>query len=107
LLHCTIALEQAKCFAGKGTKFYNPNKPKGIKAEDEATLEIIQDIYHKYNHASHNELERLFHCAPNFPPNQFNMDLCLDSIQVINRIPKINQVKNPYESLVNKSFIEE
>ena len=49
MLHCTIALEQAKCFAGKETKFYNPNKPKGIKAEDEATLENIQDIYHKYN----------------------------------------------------------
>ena len=65
LLHCTIALEQAKCFTGKETKFYNPNKPKAVKAEDEATLEMIQGIHRKYDHASHNEMERLFYCVPN------------------------------------------
>jgi len=27
------------------------------------------------------------------PPNQFNMDLCLDGIQVMNRMPKMNQDK--------------
>jgi hypothetical protein len=33
------------------------------------------------------------------PPNQFNMDLCLDSM---NRIPKINQEKSPYELFTGK-----
>ena len=64
-MHCTIALEQAKCFAGKEKKFYNPNKPKAVKVADEATLEMIQGIHRNYDHASHNELERLFHCVPN------------------------------------------
>jgi hypothetical protein len=36
------------------------------------------------------------------PPNQFNMDLCLDSIQVMNRIPKIHQTKSPYELFTGK-----
>jgi len=31
------------------------------------------------------------------PPNQFNMDLCLDSISVLNRIPKQGKEKTPYE----------
>jgi hypothetical protein len=31
------------------------------------------------------------------PPNQFHMDLCLDSIQVLNRILKVNCTKSPYE----------
>jgi hypothetical protein len=31
------------------------------------------------------------------PPNQFNMDLCLDSIQVMNCIPNLNQVKILYK----------
>jgi hypothetical protein len=30
-------------------------------------------------------------------PNQFNMDLCMDSISVLNRIPKQDQDKTPYE----------
>jgi hypothetical protein len=56
-------LEQAKCFAGREEKFYNPNKPKTIKTEDEEKMQMIQGIHHKYDHASHNELERLFYCA--------------------------------------------
>jgi hypothetical protein len=36
------------------------------------------------------------------PPNQFNMDLCLDSIQVMNQIPKVNQDKSPYELFTGK-----
>jgi hypothetical protein len=31
------------------------------------------------------------------PPNQFNMDLCMDSIAVLNRIPKRGQSETPYE----------
>jgi hypothetical protein len=31
------------------------------------------------------------------PPNQFNVDLCLDSISVLNRIPKQDNDKTPYE----------
>jgi hypothetical protein len=31
------------------------------------------------------------------PPNQFNMDLCLDCILVMNGIPKVNQEKCPHE----------
>jgi hypothetical protein len=33
LLHCTISLEQAKCFAGREERFYNPNKPKLLKSK--------------------------------------------------------------------------
>ena len=36
------------------------------------------------------------------PPNQFNMDLCLDSIQVMNRRPKTRQTKSPYELFTGK-----
>jgi hypothetical protein len=36
------------------------------------------------------------------PPNQFNMDLCLDSISVLNRIPKHGQTKSPYERIMDK-----
>jgi len=64
LLHCTIAIEQAKCFAGRETKFYNPDAPKTIKVEDDVILERVQGIHRKYDHASHHELERLFYCVP-------------------------------------------
>ena len=37
------------------------------------------------------------------PPNQFNMDLCLDSIAVLNRIPKAQDAKNPFELFTGKS----
>lgn len=37
------------------------------------------------------------------PPSQFNMDLCLDRIAVLNRIPKANNDKNPYELFTGKS----
>jgi len=36
------------------------------------------------------------------PPNQFNMDLCMDCISVLNRIPKQNQEKTPYELFTNR-----
>jgi len=36
------------------------------------------------------------------PPNQFNMDLCLDSIQVLNRIPKANCSASPFEMFTSK-----
>lgn len=36
------------------------------------------------------------------PPHQFNMDLCLDSLSVLNRIPKHDQHKAPYEIIVEK-----
>jgi hypothetical protein len=35
------------------------------------------------------------------PPNQFNMDLCLDCIAVLNRIPKQDVNKTPYETFTN------
>ena len=38
------------------------------------------------------------------PPNQFNMDLCLDSIQVLNRIPKENITKSPYELFTRRKI---
>ncbi len=31
------------------------------------------------------------------PPNQFNLDLCMDSISMLNRIPKQDNEKTPYE----------
>ena len=31
------------------------------------------------------------------PPNQFNLDLCLDSISVLNRLPKQDNEKTPHE----------
>jgi hypothetical protein len=36
-----------------------------------------------------------------FPPNQFNMDVCMDSIAVLNRIPKQDMDKTPYEMFSN------
>jgi hypothetical protein len=36
------------------------------------------------------------------PPNQFNTDLCLDSIAVLNRIPKAHADKNPFELFSEK-----
>jgi hypothetical protein len=36
------------------------------------------------------------------PPNQFNVDLCMDSISVLNRIPKHNQTEAPYELMMGK-----
>jgi hypothetical protein len=38
------------------------------------------------------------------PPNQFNVDLVLDSIQVLNRIPKEGKTKSPYELFTGKSI---
>ena len=38
------------------------------------------------------------------PPNQFNMDLCLDSIQVLNRIPKANCSVSPFEMFTGKKI---
>ena len=38
------------------------------------------------------------------PPNQFNMDLCLDSIQVLNRIPKENCEESPYELFTGRKI---
>jgi hypothetical protein len=39
------------------------------------------------------------------PPNQFNMDLCLDCISVLKRIPKPDFEKTPYE-LFTKNQID-
>ncbi len=64
LLHSTISLEQAKCFAGREERFYNPNKLKVIKIEEEEKMQMIQAIHRKYDHASYSELKRLFCCAP-------------------------------------------
>jgi len=36
------------------------------------------------------------------PPNQFNMDLCMDSISVLSRIPKQDQDKTPYELFTDR-----
>ena len=38
------------------------------------------------------------------PSNQFNMDLCIDSIQIMNRIPKMGQGKSPYELFTGKEM---
>jgi hypothetical protein len=38
------------------------------------------------------------------PPNQFNMDLCLDSISVLNRIPKQGHNSTPYEVFMQKDI---
>jgi hypothetical protein len=38
------------------------------------------------------------------PPNQFNMELCMESISVLNRIPKHGQNKTPYELMVGKKI---
>lgn len=37
------------------------------------------------------------------PPKHFNMDLCMDSISVLNRIPKRGQSVTPYETFTSKS----
>jgi hypothetical protein len=36
------------------------------------------------------------------PPNQLNMDLCMDSISVLNRIPKQGQSVTPYQVFTDK-----
>ena len=64
LLHCTIKLEKAKCFVGRETKFYNPIKPKAIQAEKEETMTTIQGIHRKWDHASYNEMVRLYAYVP-------------------------------------------
>jgi hypothetical protein len=39
-----------------------------------------------------------------FPLNQFNLDLCLDSISVLNRIPKCGQDKTLHEAFAAKQI---
>jgi hypothetical protein len=38
------------------------------------------------------------------PPNQFNVDLCLDFVQVMNRLPKSGQEKSPCEIITRKKI---
>jgi hypothetical protein len=38
------------------------------------------------------------------PPNQFNMDLCMDSISVLNRIPKQGQSETPFQLFTGKQI---
>ncbi len=38
------------------------------------------------------------------PPNQFNMDLCLDYVQIMNRLPKSGQAKSSYEISTGKEI---
>ena len=60
LLHCTVKVEQAKCFANREEKFYNPvEQPKlGDKAE-EAMIAKVQAVHCRWSHASFDELSRL------------------------------------------------
>ncbi len=40
------------------------------------------------------------------PPNQFNVDRCLDSISVLNRIPKHDQTMTPFELMGGKCMVQ-
>ena len=46
----------AKCVSGREKKFYNPDKPIPIKAEDEEKFERIQEIHRRWDHASYYEM---------------------------------------------------
>ena len=67
-INCCIAQskEQAKCFANREEKFYNPvEQPKlGDKAEEaeeaeEAVIAKVQAVHCRWSHASFDELSRL------------------------------------------------
>jgi hypothetical protein len=60
LLHCTVKLEQAKCFANREEKFYNPKEqPKFEDKAEEAMVVKVQAVHCRWNHASFDELNRL------------------------------------------------
>jgi hypothetical protein len=60
LLHCTVKVEQAKCFANREEKFYNPmEQPKLEDKAEEAIVAKVQAVHCRWNHASFDELNRL------------------------------------------------
>jgi hypothetical protein len=60
LLHCTVKVEQAKCFANREEKFYNPMvQPKLEEKAEQGIVEKVQAVHCRWNHASFDELNRL------------------------------------------------
>jgi hypothetical protein len=60
LLHCTVKVEQAKCFANREEKFYNPvEQPKLEDKAEEAVIAKVQAVHCRRSHASFDELSRL------------------------------------------------
>jgi hypothetical protein len=59
LLHCTMDIEEAKCFAAtKETKFYDPDKAPA--SEEYKTKNVKVDVNHeRFMHASANEIKHL------------------------------------------------
>jgi hypothetical protein len=64
LLHCTIKLEKAQCFAGREKKIYNPSQIALIDLEDEEIIKKVQNVHRKWGHASYKEMVCLFYYAP-------------------------------------------
>jgi hypothetical protein len=57
LLHCTVKMEKAKCFAiSREDKFYDPVQPHKINEHDDTKLNQVQHAHCRWNHASENEL---------------------------------------------------
>ena len=76
LLHCTIKLENAKCFVGREKKFYDPTKPKVVNVEQEEVMNKIHSVHRKWDHASYNEMVRLY----SYVPEEF-IGICLDDLK--------------------------
>ena len=57
LLHCTVKMEKAKCFAiSKEEKFYDPIEPPDVNEDDKSKINQVQRAHCRWNHASENEM---------------------------------------------------
>jgi hypothetical protein len=60
LLHCTVKIEKAKCFANREEKFYNPmEQPELEDSQEKSVIAKVQAVHCKWGHASFDELGRL------------------------------------------------
>jgi hypothetical protein len=59
LLHCTITLEEAKCFGGmKESRFYDPKRVPE-KEENARMNEVISTVHERFQHATMNEMKNM------------------------------------------------
>ena len=63
LLHCTMSVKSARCFAGV-EKFYDPPRvPEVNDEEDKAIVAKVEIAHRKWNHATAQELQRINTCC--------------------------------------------
>jgi hypothetical protein len=59
LLHCTVTLDQAKCFAvTKESQFYDPKQVPQVESSKKMN-DVVQVIHNRFGHASLNEMKNL------------------------------------------------